>query len=275
MIRLAWAPPATRRRRGARYGSTSVLQGYPPDLIRHVFREPQVSLGSRRDPEEPCMTRGEWVLEDGTHRCDATDRAATGIGEPDRAIGPESDPERPGSRGKGELVDRSVGGDPADAGAKRLGEPQVPVGAGGDAPRMSARRRRWEFADGPARSDAADLAGDLFGEPHPSVWAGGDARGIAGRRRHWISRHARRIGGLAHPQGGDDDGRHQEGAQTGPGQPQSSTPPRSQAPSESLAHAGYSYVFGWINREASADRGPTCGSVPPFVDGPCQVPVDA
>ena len=82
------------------------------------------------------------------------DVVAIPLGEPDGAIGPRRDANRPTIRGRErKLSDATTGSDAPDL-TIRLGEPEVAMGPRRDANRIAARRRERKLSDDACRADA-------------------------------------------------------------------------------------------------------------------------
>ena len=145
----------------------------PADLVGRILREPEVAVGAGGDAdrppsgwssvrESPAVVMRPMLL---CFACSINHRLPSG---PTVMPGPVA-------VGAGELGDRAAGVIRPILPAAGLGEPEVAVGAGGDAGRFAIRRGCREVGEYACRGDAPDPVAVELSEPEVAVGAGGDA----------------------------------------------------------------------------------------------------
>src|SRR5262249_35205630 len=151
------------------------------------IREPELARGwacggDGRGPHHGwrCRERGNYPLRRDTRDPAGRADGRPGLRDPEIAVGPSRDAERapaaPRQRGRGEVPGLW---DAADLVARRLREPEVPVGAGGDVrwlaalPRLAESgpcgRRDRELRDLACRCDARDPVAAELRKPHVAI----------------------------------------------------------------------------------------------------------
>src|SRR5262249_21622557 len=134
------------------------------------FGEPEVAVEASDDARGTACGRRKRELSDRSDRRDAANLARRRLGEPEVAVRPRCDTAwLARNRRERELCEGAVQGN-ATYIAAEIREPEVAIGARGDAVRLGRRGAgNVELGEGAGRGDLADLAGARFGEPEVAV----------------------------------------------------------------------------------------------------------